>query len=269
MLLAIVSIAWSGALDGPARAQTEEALERALISYALARTMNGVISVAQGTEIAVQPAGVGVVLTAGQILDPLNDLIERFSWIVMLAATSLALQLMLGELATTVTLNAATTLLTLLCIALIWNPGRGAQTFRRTVYRATAVLLALRFALVATGFTMGALGNSYLDEREQNAVDMLADTSANLQTDTAGQTQPGSERQGLFDQLDEFIATQRENLNIEQRLERLERQIEAAIGEVLNLIVVYLLKTIVVPVAVLATLWSCVRYRWGANRAAT
>lgn len=266
MLSALIVIGWTGTLDTPARVQTEEALDRALISYALARTMNGIISVAQGTEIAVQPAGVGVVLTAGQILDPLNDLIERFSWFVMLAATSLALQLMLGELATTFALNLATTLSALLCIWLVWDTDRGTPAFRRIAFRATTTLFALRFALVATGFTMGALGSGFLDEREQSALDLLSDTSANLETSAPAHTGLGSRSPGLLDQLDEFIATQRENLNIDQRLERLERQIEAAIGEVLNLIVVYLVKTLVVPLAVLAALWGCARHRWGGTR---
>ena len=50
---------------------------------------------------------VGVVLTAGEILDPLNDLVERFSWIVLLAASSLALQLLLGEVVMTPAMNIA------------------------------------------------------------------------------------------------------------------------------------------------------------------
>lgn len=37
-------------------------LKRALVTFALTRTLNGVISVAQGTQLAFQPAGVGVVV---------------------------------------------------------------------------------------------------------------------------------------------------------------------------------------------------------------
>ena len=66
----------------------EQAFSRALIGYAIARGLNGAISVAQGTEVAVQPAGIGLNFAPGEILDPINDLVERFSWIMMLAASS-------------------------------------------------------------------------------------------------------------------------------------------------------------------------------------
>ena len=76
-------------VDRYAESEYEELFERAFITFALARTLNGVISAVQGTELALQPAGVGVTLTPGEVLDPVNDLIERFSWIMMAATLSL------------------------------------------------------------------------------------------------------------------------------------------------------------------------------------
>lgn len=66
-------------LDQRAGENYESLFQRALVTFALARTLNGVISAVQGTEVAIQPAGVGVTLTPGQMLDPVNDLVERFS----------------------------------------------------------------------------------------------------------------------------------------------------------------------------------------------
>ena len=60
----------------------ENALKNALVTFAVARTLNGVISAAQGTEVALEPGGVGVVLSVGEVLDPINDLIERFSAVI-------------------------------------------------------------------------------------------------------------------------------------------------------------------------------------------
>ena len=92
----------------PSRVGTDaRRVERALVTFALTRTLNGVISVAQGTQLAFQPAGVGVVISAGEILDPLNDLVEQFSWLTLLAATSLGVQIMLAEMFATTAVNAA------------------------------------------------------------------------------------------------------------------------------------------------------------------
>ena len=79
-------------VDQRAGADYEKLFQRAFVTFALARTINGVISVVQGTEVALQPAGVGVTLTPGEILDPVNDLVERFSWIMMGGTISLGIQ---------------------------------------------------------------------------------------------------------------------------------------------------------------------------------
>ena len=85
----MATIIIGGWLDNSGRTYTEDGIKRALATYAIARGLNGVISVAQGTEVAVEPVGVGVTFTPGQILDPINDLIERFSWIVLASSVSL------------------------------------------------------------------------------------------------------------------------------------------------------------------------------------
>ena len=89
-LVAVLSV--TPFMDQRASADYEQLFQRAFVTFALARTINGVISVVQGTEIALQPAGVGVTLTPGEILDPVNDLVERFSWVMMGATISLGVQ---------------------------------------------------------------------------------------------------------------------------------------------------------------------------------
>ena len=93
-LLALLALAAAvtGIADDTAESYADEALKRALVTFAAARTLNGVISVVQSTEV-----GVGVTVAVGQILDPVNDLIERFSGVMLVAASSLGLQnVMLG-----------------------------------------------------------------------------------------------------------------------------------------------------------------------------
>ncbi len=92
LLLLAVILSSVSSVDRVAEADHKALFQRALITFALARTLNGVISAVQGTEIALQPAGVGVTLTPGQILDPVNDLVERFSVIMLGATLSLGIQ---------------------------------------------------------------------------------------------------------------------------------------------------------------------------------
>jgi hypothetical protein len=81
LFFVIVAIlgSWLAPLDLPATQQVDAGLKRALVSFATARALNAVISVAQGTQASIQPLGVGVTLAPGQALDPVNDLVEKFS----------------------------------------------------------------------------------------------------------------------------------------------------------------------------------------------
>lgn len=261
-LTILVGLSWTGTLDARSRIETEQALETTLISYAIARTLNGLISVAQGTEIALQPAGVGIVLTAGEILDPLNDLVEKFSWVVLLAALSLTMQLLIGEILTTNLLNIVTTAAAAASVLLCWKPSIIPVAARAFVFRATTLLLILRFAVVAAGFSMSLIGSQYLDDREHDAIDYLSATQAAIEAPDAREGIYRRDSGGLLEQLDSFIEAQKESFDLNRRLDRLQRQIENAINVVINLIVIYVLKTLLVPLATLAVLYGSIRYCW-------
>jgi len=98
LLAVAVACAWLRPLDDLAGAQAQAGFKRAVASFATARALNAVISVVQGTEFSVQPLGIGVTLTPGQMLDPLNDLVERFSDLMLMASVAFGVQLLLLEM---------------------------------------------------------------------------------------------------------------------------------------------------------------------------
>lgn len=87
----MVAFSWLAPLDSVANEKVDSSLKRALISYASARALNAVISVAQGTEVSWQ-LGFGLSLAPGQILDPLNDLVEQLSQVLLIASIALGIQ---------------------------------------------------------------------------------------------------------------------------------------------------------------------------------
>jgi hypothetical protein len=91
-VIAMIFCAWLAPLDPPAAAQVDAGLKRALLTFATARALNAVISVAQGTEVSVQPLGLGVNFAPGQILDPVNDLVEQFSNLMLAASVAFGVQ---------------------------------------------------------------------------------------------------------------------------------------------------------------------------------
>ena len=142
-----MALAVTGVADSASDDYSDEAFKRGLVTFAIARALNGVISVAQGTEVAVEPGGVGVNFTVGQILDPINDLVEQFSSVMLVATSSLGLQNILlnmtGWWGVTGALGAAS----LFLMAAIWWPG-GVQAGIKTMALRDLQSLASRFSAI-------------------------------------------------------------------------------------------------------------------------
>ena len=87
-IIILLIISWWGALDGLASVVNGSSIKDAAVIYGVARSINGVISLIQSAEIG---AIVGSV-HPGELLDPINDLIERFSSVMAWSLSSLVLQ---------------------------------------------------------------------------------------------------------------------------------------------------------------------------------
>ncbi len=259
LLLAALGMSWWGTLDSVAADRTHAALQRALVTYALTRTLNGVISVAQGTELAFEPAGVGVVISAGQILDPLNDLIEQFSWLTLLAATSLGIQIMLGEMFATDAVNIVLSAAIVLGIVALWWRRDGA--WRAVVLRLAAVLVFARFAVVVMTLGTAFVNEHFLTQREQASVEILSQTSTKIESSDESPV-PTSSTGSVLERLNKFIDDQRQALDVQQRLTRLRQDVEVAVEQIVNLIVVYVIETLLLPLGFLVVAWALVKQTW-------
>jgi hypothetical protein len=262
LLLGLLGLSWWGGLDQAAGERTHAALQRALVTFALTRTLNGVISVAQGTELAFQPAGVGVVLSAGEILDPLNDLVEQFSWLTLLAATSLGLQIMLGEMFATVAVNAVLSVAIAMSIVLLWLRSPRVAPLRPALLRLTATFIFLRFAIAIATLGTGYVNEHFLTPRENASVAILSQTNADIESARAAPSTPGTTPDSVLERLNQFIDDQRQALDIESRLAQLKANAETAVEQVVNLIVVYIIETLLLPLGFLVVAWALVKQTW-------
>jgi hypothetical protein len=96
VLALLLAFVWFRPLDTVAEQYTESGLKRAVATFAAARAMNGAISVLQSASINFQ-MGAGGTLQLGAVLDPLDDLVEQFSALMLAATLSFATQRLLIE----------------------------------------------------------------------------------------------------------------------------------------------------------------------------
>lgn len=266
LLIALIgcALAWHGGLDRSAADHADRLLSRALTTYAVARSLNGVISVAQGTEIAVQPVGVGVTITAGEILDPLNDLIERFSWLVLMASASLGAQLVLTDIFATRWLTLALTgLLAAGAVALFAPrlPGRA------LLLRLCALALFARFLFAAVTLSATLASEIFLAERQAEALQGLEAVTSAVAAAPAPASAPAGDPAGdpessMLERLSQFMDEQTERLRIDERLEGLKARAEQGVANMIDLIVVFGLQTLLFPAAALYLALALFRSVW-------
>ena len=249
LLLALVGLSWHGGLDRYASAESDNLLTQALTAFTIARTLNAGISAVQGTEIALQPAGVGVTLTPGEALDPLNDLIERFSGLMLIALGSIGTQMLLAEVFASIFVNVAVSVAAALTIIEMWRPKLIPGS--AWIIRLCGAVLLARFLFALVLLANAGFTELFLAERQEQAFAVLQATSEAVSEATV---EPGEEV-SMLDRLTGFA----DQLDLKASIESLAERAEVAIGEVVNLIVVFVVQTLVVPAGTLWLAWWCMR----------
>ncbi|WP_438971007.1 hypothetical protein [Methylophaga sp.] len=155
-------------------AQLSQMLKVTLTVYALARGLNAVISVAQGTEMSIEPMGVGVTLTPGELLDPLNDLIEQVSTILLMASASLGVQNILLALGDHPVIRVGIAISIIVTIILILMRGVSLDV-KQGVIKLVLILSLLRLAVPAVAI-VSLQAQDWLATERQQAIKTLQST---------------------------------------------------------------------------------------------
>jgi hypothetical protein len=246
----LVGLAWLPAVDGPGRDYVEASLGQALSVFATARAINAGLSVLQSTEIEGSLLFVSGTLGIGEVLDPANDLIERFSWVLLASVAALGIQQVLAGAAGHAVLAGIVTVAgALLLAALLTRPG-GSGAAGRLALRLFLLALLLRFAMPVAGVLSAGADRLFL-------ADQLASSAEQLEV-----TERAIERKRS--QLEKPPATLREKLGaivdapawLRQSFDELADYAGRIVDSVTRLIALFVLKSVILP---LAFLWGFAR----------
>ncbi|MEM9603984.1 MAG: hypothetical protein AAGA11_14050 [Pseudomonadota bacterium] len=248
----VIALAQSRWLDDTSAGHIDGALQRALVAFAVARALNGVVSVAQGTEFALEPAGIGVNFAPGQVLDPINDMVERFAWVMLAASSSLGMQKALLSMSAwwlTTALLAGTLLAAVAGVAFgWWRRPRFAFWLKRLLL----VMLVLRFAVPVT-VLMGELAYRQFLAPQYAAAQADLEATRDRISSLNDDLQTTDDDTGLLSQLGNAA---RSLGNWQDSLVAYEQAATDAAQSTLDLIVVFLLQSVVLPLLFLYGLFS-------------
>ncbi|UJJ31081.1 hypothetical protein [Halopseudomonas maritima] len=165
----LVVLSWLGQGDRSSAAHLDASLLQASVAFASARALNALISVLQSTTISFSLFG-GVAVTLGEMLDPFNDLIEQYAYLMQWAIGSLLAQKILLGLVGQTFFKWLLTLSALLLGASLWlRGGRHAGVFLRLFL----VIAFLRFVLVAVVLINGEVDRWYLAQQSREQIGLL------------------------------------------------------------------------------------------------
>jgi len=242
-------------LDTKSSEQLDSALTRSLSTFAVARTLNGLVSVVQGTEINISPVGMGATFAPGQFLDPINDMVERFSWVMLMSSVSIGAQEVMLHLGKTTLFKLLFTLFTLLVLLQLWIPRM------RTIWpiswslKMVIVLALLRFSVPGIVLINELVYEAVLAPQYEKSIGEVVQTS-NEVTVMVAEVQS---REQKLDEERSFI----EKFNVSKQYDEfkiaLKESVTAFIAKfneamesIIRLITVFIINSIVIP---LIALW--------------
>ena len=240
--------AWLVPLDSAAELQVDAGLKRALASFATARALNAIISVVEGTEIAAQPAGVGVKFSVGQVLRPINDVVEQFAHLMLVASIAFGIEKILLSIGAHWLMSGALT-----AAAVIWGYGY----LRRSaappwISRVLVVLLMARFAVPAVTLGSDLLFQHFMSTDYESSQSGIAETTEQL-TDLHATTVVDTKERTIFERVRDWF---KKNASVKNSIASLKDAAEEVTGRIINLMVIFVLQTILLPIFLLWVLWT-------------
>ena len=254
LLVLMVASSWLNPFDSIAIEKVDAGLKRALISFASARTLNAVVSVIQGTDLSFEPGGVGVKLAPGQALDPINDMIEKFSNLMLAASVSFGIQHVLLSIGGHWLMSVALTSAAILWIVFF---------FRRAaiplpVTKLLVITIVLRFAVPAVTMGTEILFQNFLVNDYSTSQKIIEASTTDAKKIMPQSALPVNA--GIWDKMKNLTS---QDFNVAAKIEGLIKAAEQWPEQIIRLMVIFLLQTLILPLILLWGLIAMVKSVFG------
>lgn len=257
LIATAVTMSWLPSIDQIANQQIDEGFHRALLSFGIAKGLNLLISLFQSSQISIAFA----TLTIGEVLDPINDLVEQFSNAMLLASIAFGIQKVLVGIGGHIIIKATLTLLGIIMCFFLVTKRHTPKLLTNALILALMIRLAIPIAtIVSSGIYQAFLEPQYVTSSanlSKNAT-QLENLKSNLQKGSVSAPtaeQPTTENDGLFGYKKVL-----NSLNPSEKIQQLS-QLVTSIGEqmttdIINQIVIFLLQTLIFPISLIWVLYK-------------
>jgi hypothetical protein len=173
-VLVIVATSWTPLWRSIPQAQLNAAIVDAGVIFAASRGVNALVSAFQGTELDLTV----LQLSIGELLDPVNDLIERFSGVVTFALASLVVQKYLLAMLTKAGVSALVTVTGFTAVLARWFAGPAVFSIS---FRVFLILLIPQALIIATVLASLAVDRALLPGSQSSSFYQIESFLAELE----------------------------------------------------------------------------------------
>lgn len=239
-------------LDTQGKELIDKAFTQAIIVFGSAKALNAVISLAQGTELDLPFLTVAI----GQVLDPINDLVEQFSLIMLASMTSLGIQKILLGFVTNGWFNLLLALNLIILNLWMFIRFKNDANIRTLFFKITVVLVFLRFAVPLMGYVNEIAYEHFV--KPQYNIEQLNENIIGVKEEVSKvthETIKQKEEQSFLSKVTEKF----DSNYYAQKIEEYKKAADNSSEYIVDLIVVFIFQTIVLPLVFLMVLYYFVK----------
>ncbi len=267
-LASIIVVTWMPITDTIAVSDIDAGFNRALAAFGIAKGLNMAISVLQSSQIGL----FGLSVAVGEVLDPINDLIEQFSNFMLMATVAFGIQKVLVFIGGHFLVKVVLTMIAVILGTLLLTKNKAPQWFTKLF----VLVVLLRLAVPSSAILSNAAYKYFLSAEDMqsytslsNSIDQIEKIITRPQTSAPTSKQPISpptENDGLWSKakttissvttfspsdaytrsLDELNAMKTRTLQVGEQMTK----------DVTTQIVVFLLQTLIFPIGFVWVLYK-------------
>ena len=237
-------------LDQKGEAYINSTLVKVGAAFVMTRAINSAISIFQESTVDISPAGIGVTIALGEFLDPINDFIEKTSYILFLSTISLSIQKVVLELGPTISVNFLLSIALIFFIMNVWFKEKIDYDFFAIGGKIVAIAILVRLLIPTVGLVNDTLYNTYFSAKLSESMNELEKTQEQV-NEVEGFGNTPTEDQSLWTKI-KGIKNAVNIDNIKNKLETIKNSTANIFDKLITIATIFIIQTIIIP---LLTLW--------------
>ncbi len=261
LIILLIISAWNALSDNSlfdfyeegSNTHISELTKKAFATFAIARGLNGAISILQETEIEL----FGIHIALGEALDPLNDLVEKFSTIMLVSLTSLSIQLIILNIGNSMVLNLLLPIsifIYLLCYVPIIRDDKKVRNFLTNLSKIVLLIFFLIRLFIPIEVLISKSFEGIIMNKYDSSINTLKEIDNKFEEEVLAVKGNESQENSFFSNIKEFgekVKDKIKEVNIRKKLNEMVNLLKNSVPYIIDLITIFIVQTILLPIVTL------------------